>query len=61
MPLENPKRFEVSLPAAQRAALEQLAEEAGVSSAGLARLAIARMLNDPTSLTGRKQARAEAA
>jgi hypothetical protein len=54
-------RFEIVLPADRRAALGALAAEAGLSAAALARLAIVRMLNDPEVLTGRKQARAEAA
>jgi hypothetical protein len=54
-------RFEIVLPADRRAELAALAAEAGVTASALARLAIVRMLNDPEPLTGRKQARAEAA
>jgi hypothetical protein len=37
-------RFELKLPEARRAALESLADEVGVSSADLVRLAISQML-----------------
>jgi hypothetical protein len=59
--MQNPRRFEIAMPATRRVELERLADELGTSSADLARLAIIRLLNDPASLTGRKQARAEAA
>ena len=52
--MAHPRRFEVSLPADRRAGLERLAQEVGVSSADLARIAIGRLLNDSASLTGRK-------
>jgi hypothetical protein len=50
----NRRRFEVALPAVRRAELARLADDAGISAADLARLAIIRLLNDPASLTGRK-------
>jgi hypothetical protein len=54
-------RFEIVLPADRRAELAALAAEAGTSASSLARLAIIRMLNDPASLTGRKEREAQAA
>jgi hypothetical protein len=59
--MRDRKRFEIAMPADRRAGLEQLAKEVGVSSADLARLAIIRMLNDPASLTGRKDRPAQEA
>ena len=53
----NRRRFEVALPAVRRAELARLADDAGISAADLARLAIIRLLNDPASLTGRKSDR----
>jgi hypothetical protein len=50
----NRRRFEVALPAVRRAELARLADDAGISAADLARLAIIRLLNDSASLTGRK-------
>jgi hypothetical protein len=40
-------RFQFRLPAAQRARLEDLAAECGLSSAALTRLAILQLLEDP--------------
>jgi hypothetical protein len=40
-------RFQFRLPAAQRAQLEDLADQCGLSSAALTRLAICRLLEDP--------------
>ena len=57
----NRRRFEVALPAVRRAELARLADDAGISAADLARLAIIRLLNDPASLTGRKDRPQEAA
>jgi hypothetical protein len=59
--MQDPKRFEIAMPASRRVELERLADELGTSSADLARLAIIRMLNDPGSLTGRKKPVQEAA
>jgi hypothetical protein len=39
-------RFEIKLTAQRRRALDQLAHEAGISSADLARLAIGQLLED---------------
>jgi hypothetical protein len=61
MVMQDPKRFEIAMPAIRRVELERLANELGTSSADLARLAIIRMLNDPGSLTGRKEREAAAA
>jgi hypothetical protein len=47
-------RFEVPITVSQHARLEQVADEIGVSPRDLARLAIARMLNNPDEITGRK-------
>jgi len=58
---DDRKRFEVVLPADRRAELARLADDAGISAADLARLAIIRLLNDPASLTGRKDRPQEAA
>lgn len=49
------------MPADRRAELERLADGLGMSSADLARLAIVRLLNDPASLTGRKDGQREQA
>ena len=42
--MKDARRFEIKLPAEQRAQLEVLAVETGVPSAALARLAVAQML-----------------
>jgi hypothetical protein len=52
--MRDRKRFEIVMPAVRRAELARLADDAGISAADLARLAIIRLLNDPASLTGRK-------
>ena len=44
--MNNDARFELRLPAQRRAQLEALADETGLSSADLARLAIGRLLDD---------------
>jgi Ribbon-helix-helix protein, copG family len=44
--MTNDTRFEVKLPAARRAALDSLADEAGVSASDLVRLAITQLLRD---------------
>jgi hypothetical protein len=50
----NRRRFEVALPAVRRAELARLADDAGISSADLVRLAIVRLLANPDVITGRK-------
>jgi hypothetical protein len=52
--MRDRKRFEIAMPASRRAELERLANDLGTSASDLARLAIIRLLNDPASLTGRK-------
>ena len=54
-------RLDIPLPTEQRAELDAMASATGLTSTGLARLAIIRMLNDPGSLTGRKEREAAAA
>jgi hypothetical protein len=54
-------RLDIPLPTEQRAELDAMASATGLTSTGLARLAIIRMLNDPGSLTGRKEREAVAA
>jgi hypothetical protein len=44
MAIENPKRFEIVLPAAQKQGLAALAADMGMNSAAVAKLSIARML-----------------
>ena len=44
--MEDVTRLEVLLPVKRRAALDAFADECGLSSSGLARLAIARLLQD---------------
>jgi hypothetical protein len=61
MLMRDRKRFEIAMPASRRAELERLANDLGTSASDLARLAIIRMLNDPASLTGRKDRPQEAA
>lgn len=60
-PMRDRKRFEIAMPASRRAELERLANDLGTSASDLARLAIIRLLNDPASLTGRKDRPQEAA
>jgi hypothetical protein len=45
--MEQQTRFELLLPAARRRELDALAAEAGLSSAAVARLAIARLVAQP--------------
>jgi hypothetical protein len=52
MSMENPTRFEMTLPADRRRALDNLAREIGTNSADLARLAITRLLNGRDALVG---------
>lgn len=52
MSMENPTRFEVTLPAERRRELDDLAREIGTGSADLARLAITRLLNNRDALLG---------
>ena len=59
--MQDPRRFEIAMPAARRMELERLASELGTSSADLARMAIVKLLNDQASLTGRKEPAREAA
>jgi hypothetical protein len=44
--MNNDARLEVRLPAKRRAQLDAMADEAGLSPAALARLAIARLLEE---------------
>jgi len=53
--MNNPKRFEIQLPAERRAELDSLADEIGVNAADLARLAICRLLNRRDELIGRRE------
>jgi predicted DNA-binding protein len=45
--MNNDARFELRLPTQRRARLDELADETGLSSADLVRLAIDRLLADP--------------
>jgi hypothetical protein len=54
-------RFELKLPEARRAALESLADEVGVSSADLVRLAISQMLEGRAITLPAVERRSEAA
>jgi hypothetical protein len=52
--MQDTTRFELRLSAVQRQALASLADEAGLTSAGVARLAVLRLLNHPNVLLGRQ-------
>lgn len=59
--MQDPRRFEIAMPAVRRVELERLASELGTSSADLARMAIIRMLNSRDELLGHSRREAEAA
>ena len=53
--MDEPMRFEITMPAKHRRALNALATKTGLSSSDLVRLAIVRLLSNHDDLFGRSR------